>query len=157
MSKRASPTDVIDLTENDGFDDAENNVEKEGDEAGNANLQSLRRRLSSIPAAVAATLIPDADSSNNKRVKRERMGRKQTRDALGIGTEDEVEDVTEDRKPAAKTTAMDHEDEDVEVMEAPAPIPSVAKAAAARSNNSDDIRYYFLTCASTVPKSPFGP
>jgi hypothetical protein len=135
MSKRASPTDVIDLTENDGGDDA--NAEKEGvDET----LWSLRRRLSSVPSRVAAALRPAS-----KRVKRERMGNKQARDLPAIGKDNSDEsaedDAIEDRKPAAKTTAMGHEEDDVEVMEAPAPrnIPTATTAGAAGSNNSDEI------------------
>jgi hypothetical protein len=129
MSKRASPTDVIDLTEND-----DEIVEKEG---GNASLRSLRRRLSSIPATVAAALRPSP-----KRVKRERTGNRDARDLHGTAEDsDSDDDATRDRKPAAKTTTMDREEEeDVEVLEAPAPrnVPTTATAAA-RSSNSDEI------------------
>jgi hypothetical protein len=131
MSKRASsPTDVIDRSENDG-----ENVEEE---YGNATVRSLRRRLLSIPATVAATL------RLTKRVKRERTGekRKRKRATLASSTEDMDinEDVTRDRKPAAKTTTVDNEEEDVEVLEAPASrnIPTAATAAA-RSSSSDEI------------------
>jgi hypothetical protein len=124
MAKRASPTDVIDLTE--ANDDE--NAEKEG---GNATLQSLRRRLSSIPAAVAAAVRP-----TSKRVKRERTGEEDTRGNLATG-EDTDADATLDRKPAAKNTTRDHEEDDVEVLEAPA--PRNVPIAAARSSNSDEI------------------
>ena len=50
------------------------------------------------------------------------------------------DDVTRDRKPAAKPTTADHEEDDVEVLEAPAPrnIPTAATTTA-RSSNSDEI------------------
>jgi hypothetical protein len=123
MAKRASPTDVVDLTEND-----DESVEKE-------QVRSLRQRLSSIPAAVAATAKRRPTS---KKVKRERKGNENSRENLATGTEDE--DATGDRKPAAKTTTTDHEEDDVEVMEAPAPrnVPT-ATTAATRKNNSDEI------------------
>jgi hypothetical protein len=126
MAERASPTDVIDLTEND-----DENAKEEG---GNANVRSLRRRLSGMPATVAAAAALRRPAS--KKVKAERTGHENSRENLAT-----AEDATQDRKPAAKTTAMDQEeDEEVEVMEAPAPIniPTAARAAA-RSSNSDEI------------------
>jgi hypothetical protein len=128
MAKRASPTDVIDLTEND-----DENAEEE---YGNATVRSLRRRLSRIPAAVAVAASALHRPASN-RVKRERMGDENSRENLVTGDDD----ATRDRKPAAKTTTMDQEEEvDVEVLEAPAPrnVPTAATAVA-RNSNSDEI------------------
>jgi hypothetical protein len=60
------------------------------------------------------------------------------RHAIKLATgEDADEDATLDCKPAAKNTAMDHEEDDVVVSEAPA--PRNVLIAAAGSSNSDEI------------------
>jgi hypothetical protein len=109
-AKRASPTDVtIDLTE----DDVENGEK----EAGNSRLESLRKRLSRIPSVAAAS---------KKKVKRE---------PAGTETTSENASTTDDRKPAAKT-ASEEDQEDVEVIEAPRFVPSVATGV---TGTSDEI------------------
>jgi hypothetical protein len=129
MVKRVSPTDVIDLTEND-----KESVEKEGR---NATLQSLRERLSHIPeAGVAAAVLPTL-----KKVKWERTEKDNTRENLATTGED-TDATDDDRKPAAKSKTTDHEMEkdDVEVLEAlPRNVPTTATAAARSKNSGEEI------------------
>jgi hypothetical protein len=128
MAKRASPTDVIDLTEN-----GEESVEKEGR---NATLRSLRRRLSRIPEAGAAAVLPTL-----KKVKRERTGGENSRENLSTTGEDTDAEATadDDRKPAAKSKTTDHEmeEEDVEFVKAPRNIPTAATAAVGSSDGDE--------------------